>query len=186
VAQAGIDDGGDVGGSGQIPFGDRVGQDLGGVQAGQFGAAQGPPQPPGLVTGLRAVARRQRVYEQGAVVLLAGRGGLGGPDRVQDGQVVSVGEGLVPGLGGRDLLAVMIQNRGQHAQRRARRGRLRSRGEMAGSFGINSVVPGQFGSRLRAGSRVGGLGQEREHVGEVGVGAAGQRDVGMLAVLGAR
>ena len=108
VAQAGIDDGGDVAGSGQVPFGDRVGQDLGGVQAGQFGGAQGPPQPPGLGAGLGAVARRQRVHEQGAVVLLAGRGGLGGPDRVQDGQVVSVGEGLVPGLGGRDLLAVMV------------------------------------------------------------------------------
>jgi hypothetical protein len=34
AAQAGIDDGGDVAGSGQVPFGDRVGQDLGGFQAG--------------------------------------------------------------------------------------------------------------------------------------------------------
>src|SRR5262249_54543020 len=42
VAQAGIDDGGDVAGSGQVPFGNRVGQDLGEVQAGQFGGAQGP------------------------------------------------------------------------------------------------------------------------------------------------
>ena len=51
VAEAGVDDGGDVAGSGQVPFGDRGGEDLGGVQAGQFGGAQGAPQPPGLVAG---------------------------------------------------------------------------------------------------------------------------------------
>ena len=43
VAEAGVDDGGHVAGSGQVPFGDRGGEDLGGVQAGQFGGAQGPP-----------------------------------------------------------------------------------------------------------------------------------------------
>lgn len=32
-------------------------------------------------------------------MLVAGRGGLGGPDRVQRGEVVGVGEGLVAGLG---------------------------------------------------------------------------------------
>ena len=161
VAEAGVDDGRDVAGSGQVPFGDGLGQDAGGVQAGQFGGAQGAPQPPGLVAGFGAVPGRQGVHEQVAVVLLAGRGGLGGPDRVQDGEVVGVGEGLVAGLGGRVLLAVMVQDGGEHAQRRARRGRLGSRGGIAGSFGRNFVVPGQFGSRLRAGSRVGGLGRER-------------------------
>ena len=39
---------------------------------------------------------------------LAGRGGLGGPDRVQDGQVIGVGQGLVAGLGGRVLLAIVV------------------------------------------------------------------------------
>ena len=114
---------GHVAGSGQVPFGDRVGQDLAGVQAGQFGAAQGAPQPPGLVARLAAVFGRQGGQEQVAVALLAGGGGLGGPDRVQHGQVVGVGQGLLAGLGGRELLAVAVQHAGQHAQRRARRGR---------------------------------------------------------------
>ena len=51
VADAGVEDGGDVAGSGQVPFGDRLGQDTGGVQAGQFGGAQGAPQPLRLVAG---------------------------------------------------------------------------------------------------------------------------------------
>ena len=130
VADPGVDDGGDVAGSGQVPFGDRVGQDLGGVQAGQFGGAQGPPQPSGLVAGLAAVSGRQGGHEQVAVSLLAGRGGLGGPDRVQHGQVVGVGEGLLAGLGGRALLAVAVQDGGQHAQRLAGRG---GRGAGAGT-----------------------------------------------------
>ena len=49
VAEAGIEDGGDVAGSGQVPFGDGVGQDAGEVQGGQFGGAQGAPQPCDLV-----------------------------------------------------------------------------------------------------------------------------------------
>src|SRR6185437_16905275 len=43
----------------------------------------------------------------------------------------------------------------------------------------------QLGSWSRAGYRVGVFRGDGEHVGEVGVGAAGQRDVGVLAVLGA-
>ena len=82
------------------------------------------------------------------------------------------------------LLAVMVQDGGEHAQRRARRGGFGFGSGDAGSFGQNFVVPVQFGSRLRARSRVGGLGRCGEYVGEVGVGAAGQRDVGVLAVLG--
>jgi hypothetical protein len=34
AAEAGVDDGGDVAGSGQVPFGNRLGQEVGGVQAG--------------------------------------------------------------------------------------------------------------------------------------------------------
>ena len=49
VAEAGVQDGADVAGSGQVPFGDRLSENLGGVQAGQFGGAQGPPQPFHLV-----------------------------------------------------------------------------------------------------------------------------------------
>ena len=36
-ADAGVDDGVDVADAGQVPLPDRVGQDLAGVQAGQFG-----------------------------------------------------------------------------------------------------------------------------------------------------
>ena len=41
----------DVAGFGQVPLGDRGGQDSPGVQAGQLGGAHRPPQPPGLVAG---------------------------------------------------------------------------------------------------------------------------------------
>ena len=57
---------------GQVPFADRVGQDLGGVQAGQFGAAQGAPQPPGLVAGPAVVFGGQGGGKQVSVALLAG------------------------------------------------------------------------------------------------------------------
>ncbi len=91
MAQAGVDDGGQVAGSGQVPFGDRGGQDLPGVQAGQFGGAQGPPQPFRLVAEFLLVAGRQDGGEQVLVALLAGGCGFGGPDGVQDGQVIGVG-----------------------------------------------------------------------------------------------
>ena len=68
------------------------------------------------MAGFSPVAGRQDGHEQVRVALLAGRGGLGGPDRVQNGQVVGVGQGLVPGLGGGALLAVMVQHAGQHGQ----------------------------------------------------------------------
>ena len=184
VPDPGVDDGGHVAGAGQVPFGDGVGQDLRGVQAGQFGGAQGAPQPPGLVARLAAVFGGQGGQEQVAVALLAGGGGLGGPDGVQHGQVVGVGEGLVAGLGGRELLAVMVQDGCEHAQRRARLGRPGFRGGNAGSFGLNLVVAGQLGRWPRAGHWVRLLRGGGEHVREVGVGTAGQRDVGVLAVLG--
>jgi len=39
---------------------------------------------------------------------------------VQHGQVVGIGESLLAGLGSRELLAVVVQDRGKHAQRRTR------------------------------------------------------------------
>jgi len=44
------------------------------------------------------------------VVLLAGRSGQVGPDRVQDGQVIGVGQGSVPGLGRGQELAISFQH----------------------------------------------------------------------------
>jgi hypothetical protein len=43
VAEAGVEDSGDVAGAGQVAFGDRVGEELGGAQAGEFGGVQGAP-----------------------------------------------------------------------------------------------------------------------------------------------
>ena len=115
AAEAGVDDGGDVAGAGQVPLADRGGQDLAEVQAGEFGGAHRPPQPFRLVAGFLPVSRRQGRQEQVLVALVAGGAGFGGPDRVQDGQVVGVGQGLLPGLGRGQLLAVPLQDIGQHA-----------------------------------------------------------------------
>ena len=116
------------------------------------------------MTRLTAVAGRQDAHQQVPVLLVAGWGGLGGPDRVQDGQVVCVGQGLVAGLGGRALLAVAVQHAGQRC---ARRGGPGGRGTNAVSFGMNLVIAGQLGSRTRAGHRVGPVRGRGEHVGEV-------------------
>ena len=50
------------------------------------------------------------------------------------------------------LLAVVVQDRGEHAQRRARSGRRSGGSGDADPFGINFVVPGQFGAGLGPGT----------------------------------
>ena len=97
--------------------------------------------------------------------------------------MVRVGQGLAAGLGGRALLAVAVQHPGQHGQRLPRRRSGGGRGRAAGGGGA-AVVAGEFGGRARAGDRVGSFRGCGEDVGGVDVGAAGQRDVGVLAVLG--
>jgi len=72
-------------------------------------------------------------------VLVAGGGGLGGPDGVQDGQVVGVGQGLVAGLGGGQLLAIAFQHASQHGK--GRRGGGRRNGLVTGSSG-EAVIAG--------------------------------------------
>ena len=63
AADAGVQDAGDVAGTGHAPAGHRLAQDLAAVKPGGFGFAQGPPQPgagwvvqglPGEVGGQRA------------------------------------------------------------------------------------------------------------------------------------
>ena len=115
VPEPGVDDAGHVTGSGQVPFADRGGQDFAGVQASQLRGAQSPPQPSRLVVRPSLVFGWQVGQEQVAVALLAGRGDLAGPDRVQDRQVIGIGQGLLPGLGRGQLLAVSLQHPGQHA-----------------------------------------------------------------------
>jgi hypothetical protein len=181
IPDAGVEDGSDVAGSGQVPLGNRVGQDTGGVQAGQLGGAQGPPQPLRLVAGFPAVTGRQAVHKQVVVALVPDGDGLGGPDRVQDRQVVDVGQCLVAGLGSGLLLAVAVQHPGQHGQRLPR---CRGLGRAAGGGGA-AVVAGELRGGTRARRRVGALGRGGEDVSEVDVGAAAQCDIGVLAVLGA-
>ena len=91
AAEPGVDDAGDVAGAGQVPLADRGGQGPGWVQAGELCRVEGAPEPFGLVAWLVLVARREGGQVQVAVSLVAGRGGLGGPDRVQDCQVIGVG-----------------------------------------------------------------------------------------------
>ena len=185
AAEPGVDDGGHVAGPGQVPLADRSGQDLGEVQAGEFGGAHRPPQPFRPVARLLPVSRRQGRQQQVPVALLAGGAGFGGPDRVQDGQVVGVGQRLLPALGRRQLLAVPLQHISQYCQRVPDPGRLCGRARSSGRAGGVLVVAVQFGGRARARRRVGELGRQREHVGGVGVGAASQGDVGVLPILGA-
>jgi hypothetical protein len=149
VAEASVDDGADVAGSGQVPFGNRVSENLGGVQAGQFGGTQGPPQPCHLVAKWPTVTRRQGAHKQVVIALVPGGGGLGSPDRVQQGQVVRVGQGPVAGLGGRVLLAVAAQHAGQHSQRLPRRRSSGGNGRIARGGGA-AVVAGELGGRARA------------------------------------
>ena len=100
---------------------------------------------------------------------------------MQEGQVVGVGQGLVPGLGGGQLLAVAVQHAGQDGEGLL----VVAGGGLAAGCGGEAVVAGQLGGRARAGNRVGEFRGQGEHVRGVDVGAAGQGDVGVLAVLGA-
>ena len=99
--------------------GDGGADDLGGVQAGQFGGVQGAVQPAGLVRERLAVAGRERGHDQVAVTVVAGGGGFGGPDGVQDGEVVGVGQVPLPDRGGGHLGAVAAKDVGEHGDRLA-------------------------------------------------------------------
>ncbi len=105
LADAGVDDGGDVPGIGQAARGHGIVEDLGRVQAGEFRGVQGPPQPLGLGPEVVGVAG-QDFGQEIAVMLVAGGGGLGSPDGMQDGQVIGVGQVLPQGGGGGSFLAV--------------------------------------------------------------------------------
>ena len=134
------------------------------------------------------MAGRERGHDELAVVVVAGVAGFGGPDRVQDGEVVGVGQVAAPDLRGRQFGAVAAQDVGEHGDRlavrlaglgsRRRCGRVPARSRRMRSYRSSSGAAG-----CRAG--VGGPGRGGEHVGEVGVGAAGHRRVQPLPVFGA-
>ena len=96
LAYPGVQDSGDVAGTGQVPEVDGGADDVGGVQASQFGGVQRTEQPPSPVGELATVPGRQRAHHELAVAVVAGGLGFGGPDRVQDGQVVGVGQVAAP------------------------------------------------------------------------------------------
>ena len=99
--------------------------------------------------------------------------------------MIGAGQGAVAVLGGGGELAVSVHDGGQHGQRLAGLGGRGGRGGRAGSFGRDLVVAVQLGSRTRARRRISQLRGHGEHVRHVGGGAAGQGDIGVLAVLGA-
>jgi hypothetical protein len=88
-ADPGIEDGGDVAGSGQVPGCDGGADDLGRVQAGEFGGVQGAEQPPGLVRQRLAMAWRQRGRDQVAVAVVAGGLRFGSPERLGSATVTT-------------------------------------------------------------------------------------------------
>jgi len=66
------------------------------------------------------VPGRERGRDELAVAVVAGGLGFDGPDRVEDGQVVGVGQVAAPGLGSGEFGAVAAENVGQHGDRLAR------------------------------------------------------------------
>ena len=110
------------------------------------------------------VAGRQCGQHQVAVAVVAGGGGLGGPDRVQDGQVVGVGQVAPPDLGGGQLGAVAAQHVGEHGDRLTQVRPARTPRRRAGPAGIR---------RAR-----GGGGRTDRARGRAGCPAAGRRPPG--------
>jgi len=186
-ADPGVQDGGNVAGSGQVPGGDSGTDDVGGVQAGQFGGVQRTEQPLGQVGELAPAPGRQRGHHELAVTVVAGGLGFGGPDRLQDGEVVGVGQVAAPGLGSRHFGAVAAQDVGEHGDRLERLVSPGTRrwlgGQASLAFATGAVVALEFGGRAGAGLRVGGPGRGGEHERHVHVGAAGHGRVQPLPVL---
>ncbi len=78
----------------QAPPGHRIADDVGGVEPGQLSSPQGSPQPPCPQTDAVPVLGRQRGDQQIPVPLVPVGRGLADPDRIEDGQVVGVGQVL--------------------------------------------------------------------------------------------
>ncbi len=100
--------------------------------------------------------------------------------------MVGVGQGLPPCLrrGLRGPVAAGDHLR-ENAHRAGRPGVVPVAGGGAAGLGGEAVVAGELGGRAGAGGRVGQLGRRGEDVGGVVVGAAGEGDVRVLAVLAA-
>jgi hypothetical protein len=160
-ADPGVQDGSNVAGSGQVAGGDGGVDDLGGVQACEFGGVQGAVQPAGLVRERLAVAGRKRGRDELAVPVVVGGLGFGGPDGVQGSEVVGVGQVVLPDHGGGLFGAVAAEDVGEHGDRLAlaRPVRAARRGLMCAvsrAFVAKTLVVVEFGGRPGAGLGVGG------------------------------
>ena len=119
-----------------------------------------------------AVAGRERGHDQVAVAVVAGVAGFGGPDRVQDGEVVGVGEVALPGLRGGQLGAVAVEDVGEYGDRfpRVRAARSGEQAAWPGRYPVaflpDVFVAVQLGGGPGAGLRVGGPGRGGEHEGQ--------------------
>ena len=128
--------------------------------------------------------------DQVAVAVVTGGLGFGGPDRVQGGEVVGVGQVALPGHGGGLFGAVAVEDVGEHGDglalaRRVRAARQGLVGEVSRAFAAKTLVAVEFGGGSAAGLWVGGPGRGGEDEGEVDIGAAGQCGVEPLPVFGA-
>ena len=129
--------------------------------------------------------------DQLAVAVVAGGLSFGGPDRVEDTQVIGVGQVALP-----DRAWRKARRRRGPGRRRARRS---ARAGPPGPAVRREPVLARYPARSRRmrsyrsssgagrvpGGRVGGPGRGGEHERQVGVGAAGHRRVQPLPVLGA-
>ena len=125
-----------------------------------------------------------------AVAVVAGGCGFGGPDRVEDAQVVRVGQVTLPYRGCGQLGAVAAKDIGEYSDRvaRIRITRAARRGlfwEVSGAFLADALIAPEFGSVPGTGLGVGGPRRDGEDERQVGVGAAGHRRVQPLPVLAA-
>ena len=136
------------------------------------------------------MAGRQRGHDQLPILVVPGGFSFGGPDGVEGGQVVGVGQVSLPGRGGGLFGAVAAEDVGEHGDRLALANLVwlcawRWWCRVSGAFASDMVVAVQFGGGPGARCRVGGPGRGGEYERQVDVGAAGHGRVEPLPVLGA-
>ena len=75
---------------------------------------QGAKQPPGLVRQRLAAAGRERGRDELAVPIVTGSCGFGGPDCVEDAEVVGVSQVAPPDSGSRQLGTAAVEPVSEH------------------------------------------------------------------------
>jgi hypothetical protein len=144
----------------------------------------------GLMRQGLAVAGQEGGQDQVAVAVVAGGCGFGGPDRVEDAEMVGVGQAALPDGGCGQFGAVAAEDVGEDGDRlawvrSAGAGRRGFGWEVSGALLADALVAAEFGSCADTGLRVGGSRWGGEDEGQVGVGASSHRRVQPLPVLSA-